>query len=153
MNVPRYIVHLTPQQREALQQLVRAGKTSAQQLIHAHILLKADRSQPGPYLTEQQIGESVGVSRKTVMRVKARFVQHGLGDALPRRPATTHRRRVLDGEQEAYLIALACSPAPEGQGRWTLRLLAERVVELGYVESVSHETVRQTLKKTSSSRG
>ena len=153
MNVPRYVVQLTAQQREALLHLVRAGKTSAQQLIHAHILLKADRRQPGPYLTEQQIGESLGVSRKTVIRVKQRFVQQGLGDALPRRPAAAHRRRCLDGEQEAHLIALVCSPAPQGQGRWTLRLLADRVVERGYAEAVSHETVRQTLKKTNLSPG
>lgn len=93
------------------------------------------------------------MSRYTVIRIRERFTNHGLEDALTHRLQTQTRARALDGEQEAHLIALSCSPSPEGQARWTLRLLANRMVELGYVEQVSYETVRRTLKKTSSSHG
>jgi hypothetical protein len=93
------------------------------------------------------------MSRYTVIRIRERFVKHGLEDALTHRLHTATRARALDGEQEAHLIALSCSPRPSGQARWTLRLLAGRMVELGYVEHVSHETVRQVLKKTNSSPG
>ena len=94
------------------------------------------------------MAEAFEMSRYTVIRIRERFVNHGLDDALNHRFHTQRRAHALDGEQEAHLIALSCSPCPEGQARWTLRLLANRMVELGYTEHVSHETVRKTLKKT-----
>ena len=112
-----------------------------------------DRSTPGPEWTDEQGAEAFEVSRYTVIRTRERFVEHGLDDALTHRHAPRAYSRALDGEAEAHLIALACSACPDGQARWSLRLLAGRLVELGYVEQVSHETVRQTLKKTSSSPG
>jgi transposase len=97
--------------------------------------------------SDQQISEAFGVSTRTIERVRERLVQEGLESALNRTPPTRVRSRIIDGENEAHLIALACGEAPEGRSRWTLRLLGQRMVELGYVESVSHETIRQTLKK------
>ncbi len=99
------------------------------------------------------MAEAFEMSRYTVIRIRERFATHGFDDALTHRPHTQTRARALDGEQEAHLIALSCSRSPEGQARWTLRLLANRMVELGYVEQVSYETVRRTLKKTNSSPG
>lgn len=149
----KYEVALSEEQRYALQQLISSGKAPARQLAHARILLKIDRNGQGRQWTDEQVAEMVEMSRYTVMRVRERFVEHGLADALNHRHAPCTRARALDGEQEAHLIALTCSPAPEGQARWTLRLLADRMVELEYVEQVSHETVRQVLKKTNSNPG
>jgi transposase len=149
----KYEVELSQEQRHALQQLISKGKAPARKLAHARILLKIDRNAPGPRWTDEQVAETFEMSRYSVIRIRERFVNHGLDDALTHRPHTQTRARALDGEQEAHLIALSCSPCPEGQARWTLRLLANRMVELGYVEQVSHETVRRTLKKTNSSRG
>ena len=143
-----YIVNLTDGERQMLKALISAGKGAARRLAHARILLKADQG-----LTDEAIVEAVEVSRPTVERVRKRFVEEGMDVALdPRRPEKP-RQRKLDGCQEAQLIALACSKAPAGQARWTLRLLAGRMVELEYVDSLSYETVRCTLKKTKSSRG
>src|SRR5207302_3168388 len=97
--------------------------------------------------TDERVAEAFEMSRYTVIRIRERFATHGFDDALTHRPHTQTRARALDGEQEAHLIALSCSRSPEGQARWTLRLLANRMVELGYVEQVSYETVRRTLKK------
>ena len=149
----KYEVTLSQEQRHVLQQLISSGKAPARKLAHARILLKIDRSTPGLEWTDEQVAEAFEVSRYTVIRIRERFVEHGLDDALNHRHAPRAYSRALDGEQEAHLIALSCSPCPDGQARWSLRLLAGRMVELGYVEQVSHETVRQTLKKTSSSRG
>ena len=149
----KYEVTLSQEQRHVLQQLISAGKAPARKLAHARILLKIDRSTPGPAWTDEQVAEVFEVSRYTVIRLRERFVEHGLDDALNHRHAPRAYSRALDGEQEAHLIALTCGACPEGQARWSLRLLAGRMVELGYVEQVSHETVRQVLKKTSSSRG
>jgi transposase len=141
--VKKYHVHLTDSEREALQRLISVGKGAARRLAHARILLKADQGLP-----DDEIMAAVEVSRPTVERVRKRCVEEGLEAALdPRRPARP-RLRKLDGAQEARLIAVACSPAPDGQERWSLRLLANRVVELAIVEAISHETVRQVLKKT-----
>jgi transposase len=113
-------------------------------LIHARILLKADQGLP-----DQTIVDEIEVSRPTVERVRRRFVEEGLEAALdPRRPETP-RPHKIDGEVEAHLIALACSTPPPGRARWSLRLLADQAVELEYLDAVSHETVRQSLKKTS----
>ncbi len=143
----KYEVELSEEQRYLLHQLISSGKAPARQLAHARILLKIDRNTPGNEWTDEQVAEMVEMSRYTVMRVRERFVEHGLDDALNHRHAPQARCRALDGEQEAHLLALACSQRPDGQERWTLRLLADRMVELGYVEHVSHETVRGVLKK------
>ena len=149
----KYEVILSEEQRHVLRQLISSGKAPARKLAHARILLKIDRSSSGPEWTDEQVAEAFEVSRYTVIRIRQRFVEHGLDDAISHRNAPQARSRALDGEQEAHLIALSCSPSPEGQARWTLRLLANRMVELGYSEQVSYETVRRTLKKTSSSHG
>lgn len=148
----RYVVTLTAMEREQLLQLIKSGKARAQHIRHAHILLKADRSDAQAHWPDTQIADAFQVHRNTVATVRKRFVLEGLDAALKRRPAG-HRARSLDGEAEAHLIALACSPVPEAYDHWTLRLLADRMVELHYVERLSHETVRQTLKKMNLSLG
>ncbi len=152
-RIHKHEIELSEEQRFVLQQLISSGKAAARQLAHARILLKIDRNAPGSRWTDKQIAEAFEMSRYTVIRVRERFVNQGLDDALNHRPHTQTRARALDGEQEAHLIALSCSPCPLGQARWTLRLLAGRMMELSYTEHVSHETVRKTLKKTNSSRG
>jgi AraC-like DNA-binding protein len=146
-------VELSEEQRFVLQHLLAKGKAPVRQQAHARILLKIDRHAPGPRWTDEQVAEAFEMSRYTVIRIRERFVKHGLDDALNHRHHTHTRAQALDGEQEAHLIALSCSPCPAGQARWTLRLLAGHMVELGYVEHVSHETVRQVLKKTNSNPG
>ena len=150
----KYEVALREDQRFLLHQLLSHGKGPVRQPAHARILWKIDRNAPGPRLTDEQVAEAFEVSRYTVIRIRERFVNHGVADALTHREHTLQAHPgALDGEQEAHLIALSCSPCPIGRARWTLRLLAGRMVELGDREHVSHETVRKTLKKTSSSRG
>jgi transposase len=149
----KHEIALSEEQRFLLHQLISSGKAPARQLAPARILLKIDRTAPGPRWTDEQVAEAFEMSRYTVIRIRERFVNHGLDDALTHRLHAHTRSRALDGEQEAHLIALSCSPCPAGQARWTLRLLAGRLVELGDVEHVSHETVRQVLKKTSSNPG
>lgn len=149
----KYVVTLTAEERQHLGSLITKGKAAARTLTHARILLKADQAEGGPAWPDALIQEVLEVGLCTVMRVRERFVLEGLDAALrPRKPAPPQPRK-LDGHREAHLIALACSEAPAGQARWTLRLLADRMVELGQVESLSYETVRRTLKKTTSSRG
>jgi hypothetical protein len=144
----KYAVTLTAAERADLTGLVSRGKAAVRRLQHAQVLLKADAAEGGPGWRDERIAEAVGVGTATVERVRRRFVVEGLAAALsPYRAGERLSRRKLDGEAEAHLIALACSPPPDGQGCWTLRLLARRLVELQYVEAVSHETVRQTLKK------
>jgi transposase len=146
-------VALSEEQRYTLHRLISAGKAPARQLAHARILLKIDRNTPGNQWTDEQVAQAFEVSRYTVLRVRERFVENGLDDALNHRHAPRARSRALDGAQEAHLIALSCSPSPEGNARWTLRMLADRMVQLEYSEHVSYETVRRTLKKTNSNRG
>jgi hypothetical protein len=146
-------VTLSEDQRFVLKQLITKGNAPARKLAHARILLKIDQNAPGPRWTDEQVAEAFEMSRYSVIRIRERFVNNGLDDALTHRHHSQTGTRALDGEQEAHLIALSCSPSPVGQARWTLRLLAGRMVELGYAEHVSHETVRQVLKKTNSSRG
>lgn len=145
----RYVVTLTAEERCALQGLIAAGKASARKLTHARILLKADRVPEGPGWNDEEIAEGLEVGHATVERVRQQFVEEGLEAALERRKPRRDYRRKLDGDAEAHLIALACGAAPEGRARWTLRLLGERMVALEYVDTISHETVRRTLKKTS----
>ena len=144
----RYVVRLTHEERANLEALVRRGRAHARKLLYARVLLKADASEDGPAWTDERIAEAFEVSTATVARERRRFCEDGLEVALmPRKPGKP-RRRVLDGRAEAHLVALSCSEPPEGRGSWTLRLLAERMVELGHVEGISYETVRRTLKKT-----
>jgi transposase len=148
----RYRVTLTQPERQELQQLISRGKADARKLAHARILLQADEAEGGPRRTDEQVASALDASTRTVERVRERFVEWGLDAALLPRPSKRVYARKLDGRQEAKLVALACSKPPAGKARWTLRLLADEMVELDVVESVSHETVRQTLKKTCSSR-
>ena len=149
----KYVVTLAADEREQLAGMIAAGKAAAKTLAHARILLKADQAEGGPAWTDDRIAEAVEVSAATVERVRQRFVEHGLEAALVRKTQDKpSRERVLDGAAEARLIAVACSPVPRGRKAWTLRMLADKLVELEVVESVSTETVRRVLKKTSSSR-
>ena len=150
----RYLVTLTECERAALGQRVSAGEGRARELIHARILLKADAAPDGPAWTDERIADAVEVSTDTVARVRQRFVEESLDAALCRKKsAKPSRERTLDGRAEARLIALACSPPPDGRKRWTMQLLADELVELEVVDAVSDETVRRTLQKTRSSRG
>ena len=145
----RYRVTLTRPERQELQQLISRGKADARKLAHARILLQADEAEGGPGRTDEQIASALDTATRTVERIRERFVEQGLDAALLPRPSKRVYARKLDGRQEAKLIALACSKPPAGKARWTLRLLADEMVELDVVDSLSHETVRQTLKRTS----
>lgn len=146
----RYMVTLTEQEREELSQLINKGKGAARKLLHARILLKADR-QVG--WTDEQIANALEVSVSTIERVRERFVEEGLEAALNRQAPKRVYKRKLNGEQEAHLVALVCSQPPPDRSRWTLKLLAQKMVELEYVDSVAPETIRQTLKKMNLSPG
>ncbi len=148
----KYIVRLTDSERGVLEGLVNTGKAAARMLTHARILLKADCGPDGPAWTDPMISAALDVSIPTIERVRRTLVLDGFDAALQRKPPPP-RPRKLDGRQEAHLIALACSPAPEGHKRWTLRLLADKLVELEELDGLAPETVRQMLKKTTSSRG
>jgi len=141
----KYIVKLTKEERADLYKLIAQGKASARKLTHARILLKADSSQDGPSWTDQEISETLEVGTATVERVRQRLVEEGIAAALTRHRPHAPRLRKLDGAQEAHLIALVCSQPEEGQERWTLQLLADKLVQLQIVESISRETVRQVL--------
>jgi len=143
----KYVVKLKRDERKRLQILVQNGKGSAKRLTHARILLKADQAKGQPGWTDEAISDAFDISVATVERVRHTYVRHGLDAAVKRRSRSRERARRLDGKQEAHLIALACSEPPTGHERWTLRLLADRMVELEYVDELSHETVRSTLKK------
>ncbi len=141
----KYPVILSDTEREQLKNLIAAGTVPARKLTHARILLKADQGSEGPGWVDEQVAEAVEVSQPTVSRVRKQYVEEGLQAALNRRPPNRHYHRKLDGQQEARLIALACSEPPEGQARWSLRLLAERMVELEVVDDLSYQTVSWTL--------
>jgi transposase len=148
----KYPVTLTRTEGEHLKSLIAAGTAPARKLTHARILLKADQGPEGPAWVDDAVAEAVEVSQPTVCRVRKQYVEEGLEAALNRRPPNREYHRKLDGEQEARLVALACSEPPQGQARWSLRLLADKMVELEIVEEdLSYQTVRRTLKKTSSS--
>jgi transposase len=144
----KYPVILDGSERDNLKSLIAAGTAPARKLTHARILLKADQSPEGPAWVDEEVAEAVEVSQPTVSRVRKQYFEEGLDAALNRRPPNREYHRKLDGEQEARLVALACSEPPEGQARWSLRLLADRMVELEVVEEISYQTVRRTLKKT-----
>jgi transposase len=150
----KYKVTLTAEERKSLQALISAGKASALKLVRARILLKADAAPGGPAWIDARIAEAIEVNVTTVERIRQRFVEQGLDAALSRKPQDRpSRQRKIDGRAEARLIAMACSAPPPGRTAWTLRLLADKLVELEIVDTISDETVRQVLKKTNSSRG
>ncbi len=155
-----YRVELSEEDRDQLKDLVRRGKLekgkrpSALKLTRARILLKADQAEGGPAYTDAAIAEALDVSPKTVFNIRQKWVELGLEQTLERRAQQTPSRQPkLDGKAEAKLIACSCGPAPEGRSKWTLQLLSDKVIELGLADSICRETVRQTLKKTSSSLG
>jgi transposase len=149
----KWIVRLTEPERASLSALIATGHATARKLTHARILLKADQGDAGPGWDDEAILDALDVSRPTVERVRKRYAEEGLEAALTHRRHKTGHPCRLDGKQEAQLITLACSAPPDGRDGWTLRLLADKMVELQYVDTVSYETVRRTLKKTRSSRG
>ena len=148
MPKKRYLVTLTAEERSYLHGLISKGKAAAFKQRHARILLKTDQGPHGDGWTDEQIGQALEVHSSTVERLRKRFVEEGLEAALQRKEQTNRRAKTIDGEAEARLVALACSPPPEGRTCWTLRLLADRLVSLQVVDRVSPETVRKTLKKT-----
>lgn len=148
-----YIVTLTSEERATLLELISSGKAAARKLSHARILLKADSSEGGPIWNDAAISQALDVGTATVERVRKRFVEEGLESALGRRRTRREYKRKLDGDGEAHLIALACSESPQGSVRWTLRLLADRMVALEYIDELSYQTVRRVLKKTNLSLG
>lgn len=146
----RYVVKLAKSERTELSQLVKQDKVAAKKRTHAQVLLLADVGREGPGWTDEAVAEACRVTVRTVENIRKRLVLEGLEHALNRKPQVRlSRSKILDGEKEAKVIALCCGAKPAGHARWTLRLLAERAVELDIVAAVSHETVRQCLKKTS----
>lgn len=149
----KYRVTLTEAEREELGQLINTGKGAARKLLHARILLKADASEGHEGWSDEAIHAALEVSVSTIERVRERFVEEGLAASLQRKATKREYKRKLDGGQEAHLVALVCGQPPEDRGRWTLKLLAQQMVELEYVDSIAPETIRQTLKKMNSSHG
>jgi transposase len=149
-----FVVRLSAAEREQLLALVKAGKASALKLVRARVLLKADQQERGPAWTDAEIAEALDVSLKTVFNLRRKWVEQGLEAALERKPPDAPAKpRKLDGNIEAKLVATCCGPPPKGRAKWTLRLLAAKLVELEAVDSISPETVRQALKKMKSNPG
>jgi transposase len=145
----KHSIELTQEQREQLEEVVSKGNAAARKIWHAQILLKIDSGKDGPNWSDEQIKEAFGASSSTVRRVRLRFLEHGIDDAINRRPQPERpQKRKVIGVQEAQLIALACSEAPTGHSRWTVRLLREKAVELEITKEVGRETIRLVLKKT-----
>ena len=152
--IKKYVVQLTDDGRERCRELIRCGTAPARSIMHAQVLLKADASPQGPAWTDAAIAEAFGVCKVTVANLRKALVTAGLPAALQHyRIVQRKYQSKLDGHGEAHLIALACSTPPDGHARWSLRLLSARMVELGYVDQLSHVTVRQVLKKTNCSLG
>jgi transposase len=149
----KYCVTLTEDERSMLTTLISSGTAPARTVTHARILLKADQAESGPGWTDEAIRDALDIGLSTIARVRERFVEESLDAALHRRSPSRQRQRRLDGAEEAHLLALTCSAPPQGREHWSLRLLADKMVELAYVDDISHETVRQVLKKMNSSRG
>ena len=147
----KYVVRLSREERELLKQLISSGKGPARMFTRAHVLLKADVGVKGPGWKDERISEALEVTVQTVERIRKQLVEEGFEAVLQRRKYRQKvSRRKIDGDVEAHLIALSCSEAPEGYSQWSLRLLAEKMVELGYIESISHEAIRRALKKNGS---
>jgi hypothetical protein len=149
----RYRVTLMEEERLELRAMVTAGKAAARKLVRARVLLLADQAEGGPAKSDPEIIDALGCGRATVERIRKQFVEEGLEETLQPKPSMRVYERRLDGKAEAHLVAIACGAPPEGRSRWTLRLLGDRLVALGHVESIAHETVRRTLKKTNLSLG
>lgn len=150
----KYIVRLSKQEREILTKLINSGRGPARMFTRARILLKADQSDKGPGWSDEKISEALEVTVQTIERVRKQLVEEGFDVVLSRREYTQKvSRKKIDGDVEAHLVAISCSEPPPGRSRWTLRLLADKIVELGYVQNISHEAVRQTLKKTKLNHG
>jgi len=146
---PRYRVTLTKEERKELEAMTRRGKTHARKFIHARALLLCDAGEDDPAWNVVDVAAALGVTSRAIEHLKKRFVEDGLEAALERKPREKPPREVIfDGAFEARLIALACSEAPEGHRRWTVRLLADKAVELRFAKAVSHMTVQRVLKKT-----
>jgi transposase len=145
----KYVVRLTGAERDELEGLIRTGRVAAAKRRRAQILLKAEAGPEGSGLTDGEVAAALDVGLATVHRVRQAYVEQGFREALERKPASRHKPRKLDGEQEARLIAVACGPPPEGRARWTLRLLADKLVELEIVDSIGKDAVAHVLKKTS----
>lgn len=148
-----YKVSLTADERDQLKTIMNKGKHSSQQFRNACILLNCDTGQHGQPFSNEEIARMLQITTKTVERVKQRFIEEGFEACIERKAYPEVKELKADGDFEAHLIALSCSKAPEGRSRWSLRLLADKMVELQFAESVSHETVRQVLKKTKLNRG
>lgn len=154
MSQKKYLVTLTPDERDHLNDLLGKGKAAALVLTRARILLKADQADGGPALEDEAIADDLEVGLRTISRVRRRFVERGFADCLRRKTQDKpSRQRTLDGTAEAKLIALACSDPPQDRAAWTMQLLADRLVELKVVDAISDETVRRAMKKIRSSRG
>ena len=149
----RYKVTLTKEEHEHLKAVLGKGKHSSQQYRNACILINSDEGPFGQKLSNEQIAQVLQINTKTVERVKQRFVEEGFDECRDRKPYPKKGPIKTDGDFEAHLVALSCSKAPAGYARWSLRLLPDKMVELRYADSISHETVRQVLKKTKSNRG
>ena len=152
-SMVRYKVTLTQEEHEVCKGVLGKGKHSSQKYRNACILLNTDEGPHGHKLSNEQIAQVLQINGKTVERVKQRFVEEGFDSCMDRKPYPKKDPKKVDGDFEAHLIALSCSKAPEGYARWSLRMLADKMVELDYADSISHETVRQVLKKTKSNRG
>lgn len=148
-----YKVKLTEGQRSELIEIVRNGKHQAKVIMHANVLLQADCSSQGPGLRAKVIAENLNVHTRTVHRVRRKYAEEGIEAAIHRKPHKQYKPKKLDGESEAHLIALCCSQAPQGRVAWTLKLLANELIRLEVVDSVSKSTIRRTLKKTNLSLG
>ena len=146
-NKVTYKVTLTKEEREELMAIINKGTHSSQRFRSAYILLNADRGEFADRVTNEEMAKVLKVGMRTIDRIKRRFVEDGLDAALERKESERKYERKADGDVEAHLIALSCGKPPKGFGRWSLRLLADKMVELKYVENISHETVRTVLKK------
>ena len=149
----KYIVELTAEERAYLLDLVSKNKANRAKIVNAYILLKADVGEKGEKWTDDKIADAFNVSVVKIYRTRQRLIEQGLEAALNRKPATRHKSRKLQGEEEAFLIATCCSEPPKGHNSWTLKMLGDKLVQMNYVESISSETVRQTLKKMNLSLG
>jgi len=149
----KYKVKLTPNQRKQLLEVVHNGRQKAKMITHARILLQADSGEEGPGLRAKAIAASLNIHERTVHRVRGSFANDGLEAALHRKKHRQYKPRILDGDQEAHLVALCCGTPPEGRKEWTLRLLSERLVQLEIVDSISRSTLHRTLKKMNLSLG
>jgi len=149
----KYKVTLTKDEHDELMAIISKGSHSSQQFRTAYILLNCDEGEYGEKIYGKHICQVLKVSARMIDRVKQRFVEEGFEACLERKPLSRTKEKKADGELEAQLIALSCSEAPEGFARWSLRLLADKMVEMEYIESISHETIRRVLKKTNSNRG